>query len=131
MSKKRLLKDLPFRKLTKGTVLTTGNHGYYIDRGVTYYAGGGSSNNGWIVLDEAEIEIVRMIWENPEWFTDATVPILDMKVFTDKIEITFASLDLGQAQMLARGIQSCLANFGNEEESYVWQEFKGFTILLV
>lgn len=130
MTKKRLLKDLPFGNLTKGTVLTEGNGGFYVDRGETIYKEGGSSSNGGVTLEGTEIEVVQMIWENPAWFTDATVPNLAMKVSTSKIEITFAPLDLKQAQDLAKGIRNCLQNFGNEEQKYVWQEFKGFTISL-
>jgi len=35
--KKRLLKDLPFKNLKTGVVLTKGSGGYYIDCGETFY----------------------------------------------------------------------------------------------
>lgn len=130
MEKKRLLKDLPFGNLKVGNVLTKGNGGYYIDNGETLYKSGGSSSNDWNVLDSKEIEIIDMIWDNKDWFTDAVLKHIDIKAKTDGLLISFDSLDLGQAQTFAKGIKSCLMNYGSEEVNYSWNEFKGFTISL-
>lgn len=128
--KKRLLKDLPFCQLTVGTVLTKANGGYHVDNGDTIYVGGGSCHRGWMGLDKSECGIVDMIWENKDWFVDAKVTAIEMKVHTDKIVLSFEALDLGQAQTFAKGIKRCLRDFGNEDGSYAWHEFKGFEISL-
>ena len=126
MEKKRLLKDLPFN-LQKDEVLTKGNGGYYIDKGSTIYKEGGSSSNGWNVLDAQKIAIIDLIWDNKDWFVDANLKHVDIKTCRDKIIISFDPLDLEQAQTFAKGIRSCLANYGNEEGRHTWDEFKGFT----
>ena len=127
--KKRLLKDLPFGNLNKRAVLTKDNGGYYIERGETIYKGGGSSHNGWNTLDDKECEIVNVIWDNEEWFVDATIKHIDIKATTNKIIIEFDAVDLGQAQLFAKGLKHTFLHFG-EEENYAWNIFKGFTSTL-
>jgi len=124
--KKRLLKDLPFGELNKGTVLTKGNGGYYVDRGQTIYKEGGSSDNGWSVLDDKECAIIDMVWENETWFAESTIKHIDIKATTTKILIEFEPVDLGQAQLFAKGIQHSFLHYG-EEKNYSWNIFKGFT----
>jgi hypothetical protein len=127
--KKRLLKDLPFGGLNAGIVLTKANGGYHVALGNTMYREGGESSNGWIVLSESEAAIVDMIWGNADWFVDARVNNLDFKVGKDNILVTFPSLDLEDAQVLAKGMKHCLIQFfGQEAQTYTWHKFKGFTI---
>lgn len=130
MEKKRLLKDLPFGNLSIGMVLTKGNGGYYIERGYTFYSGGGSSHNGWEEMSDKETEIINLIWENDKWFQPATLEHIDIKVYPSKIEIIYQPLDLGQAQTFAQGLESCLSQYGCEDKNYAWKDFKGFSILL-
>ncbi len=123
--KKRLLKDLPFGNLNKGTVLTKRNGGYYLECGETLYKSGGSSHNGWLTLDDKECEIVNMIWDNEEWFIEATIKHIEIKATTTKIIIEFDPVDLGQAQLFAKGLQHTFLHYGEEKGS--WNVFKDFT----
>lgn len=126
--KKRLLKDLPLSAINKGTVLTRANGGYHIDFGNTIYREGGESSNGWQVLAENESAIVDMIWES-DWFEDANVKHLDCEVKKAQIIISFPSLDMADAQLLAKVIQACLIhNFGTEPQTMARHKFKGFTV---
>lgn len=128
MEKKRLLKDLPFHHLIAGTVLTKGDGGYYEELGDCFFSPSGTGNHrGWDVLEKAEIYLLDTIWNNSEWFEAATLNHIDIKTCTDKIILSFKPLDLGQAQTFAKGLFSCLENYGNEDIAYTWQEFKGFT----
>ena len=127
--KKRLLKDLPFGGLNKNTVLTKGNGGYYIERGDTIYNGGGGSHNGWTTFDGKECDIINMIWDNTDWFVEANINHLEIKATTTGIIIGFDAVDMGQAQLFAKGLQQCLLHYG-EEEKYSWNIFKGFTTQL-
>ena len=130
MDRKRLLKDLPFGKLNTGTVLTKGNGGYYVENGDTIYKEGGSSHRGWNVLENNEVKIVDLIWDNTEWLEPATLKHLDIQVSTDKIVLSFKPLDLEQAQTFAKGLQNLLHHYGEEETTYTWHEYKGFTTRL-
>lgn len=129
MNKKRLLKDLPFSNLKSGNVLTKGNGGYYQERGEMIYSSGGSSHNGWKVLQGSEIDIIDKIWEDTEWFEDADLSEIVIHVNCNEISLSFKPLDLGQAQDFAKGVASCLKNFyGKEKGSYVWHQWNGFKI---
>jgi hypothetical protein len=119
--KKRLLKDLPFGQLDKGSVLYQVNNSYQISRGETFYSSGGSSDNGAIVLDEKEKSIIDEIWENPDWFEDA---ILKEIVFVPKVSsimLAFEPMDIEDVIDLTKGIIKILPHLS--DGNYVWKQF--------
>ncbi len=125
MIKKRLKKDLPFGNLKTGDVLTKCNGRFEIFCGEHWYSPNLSgSDNGTIVFEGVEKEILSKIWDDEEWFEDATVDVLKIKVTTSEIKFQFKSLDLEDAQTLAKGIVFCLEKHFGEEEGYVWNKFK-------
>ncbi len=128
MDKRRLLKDLPFGNMKNGTVLTKDNGGYYIDKGETIYRGGGNSDNGWGVLEKDEVRIIDLMWDNPEWCEPATIEHVDIKASRDNILISFKHLDLGQAQVFAKGIQHLLLNYWGKGQAKTWHKLKDFTV---
>ena len=128
--KKRLLKDLPFGHLNKNSVLTKNGCGYFIDNGVVLYTQGGGADNGKTVFEKEEEDIIDMIWDNPDWFIDAEIKNIVIKAGTQSIEIIFDAVDLGQAQLFARGINHCLKSHYGQDGNYSWNIFKGFTATL-
>ena len=125
MEKKRLKKDLPFGNLKAGEVLTKCNKEFRILCGETWYSPNLSgSDRGIITFEKAEEEILLKIWNDEEWFEDASLDVLKIKVSTSKIEFQFKPLDLEDAQTLAKGIVFCLNKHFGEEKSYVWNKFR-------
>lgn len=134
--KKRLLKDLPFENIKAGTVIFYGSHGhghgstYCINRGEALYESGGSSSNGCSSFNETEVSILDAIWNNPEWFIEAKLKHIDIIARTNEIILRFDSLDMDDAQMLARGIQHWIMISNKEDDNHAWSEFRGFTTKL-
>ena len=65
MTNKLLLKELPFCKA--GQIITRCGEKFYIERGTTFYEGGGDSHNGHTVFEGCELELLKALWENEEW----------------------------------------------------------------
>ena len=123
--KKRLLKDLPFGNLTKGDVLYQVNSSYQISGGQCYYSTGGSSSNGTQVLDKNEKEIIDTIWDNDNWFEEATLKHLDFIPKKDSITIRFDSMDIEDVESLVKGIIHILPKL--DEKNYTWNKFINLT----
>lgn len=119
--KKRLLKDLPFADLNTGTVLYRVNSSYQISRGETFYETGGSSDNGIIVLDKKEKEIVDEIFDNTDWFANATLQDVRVVPKRDSITIKFLPMDLDDVTTIARGIKHIFPHL--KDGSYAWGEY--------
>lgn len=116
---KRLLKDLPFEDLKKGTVLIKRNGSYEIPTFETYYDTGGSSSGGTYVFENSsEQEIIDTIWDNPEWFEEATLKHIDIVLGREEIKLRFAPLSTEKATALAKGIQRILTHLN--DGSYTW-----------
>lgn len=65
MEHKLLLKDLPF--CLKGTIISKADMVFYTDRGETFYEHEGSSHNGRYEYQDIEEELLKALWDNPEW----------------------------------------------------------------
>jgi hypothetical protein len=124
-NKKRLLKDLPFGELTKGDVLRKCNGGYVVEAFDTFYTSGGSSSGGVKTLDGSEINILDIIWENPEWFEDAELKHIEFKMNFNSITLKFEPLSAEDVQDLTRGIIHILPRL--RDGPYVWGKFNGLT----
>lgn len=124
-----MLKDLPFGNLKAGAVIYKGGRGhggqFSISRGNTYYQEGGSSHDGLIAFDDTEESILSAIWENEEWFEDATLSHIDVIPSTTCITLRFKAIDKEEAETLAKGIIHILPHL--QDDSYTWNEFKDFT----
>jgi hypothetical protein len=127
--KKRLLKHLPFSNLEPGDVIYRGGRGtggeFTISGGKTYYAGGGSSDNGIQGFNNSEEDILEKVWEDSEWFEDADLKHIDFIAKNDSITLRFKSIDIDDAEDLARGIMHILPEI--ENGNWAWNKFKGIT----
>lgn len=119
--KKRLLKDLPFADLNAGTVLYKVNSDYQISRGETFYGTGGSSDNGIIVLDKNEKEIVDEIFDKADWFSDAVLEDVKIVPKNNSITISFLPMDIDDVIKLAKGIRHIFPHL--KDGSYSWNEY--------
>ena len=128
-NKRRLLKDLPFERCTKGTVLYKGGRGtggkYTISSKETYYEGGTRSGNGLWGFDKQSEEILDLIWDNPDWFADADLKHIDFVYTTDSVTLRFAPIDAEDAHDLMRGLIHVLPQLA--EGKWVWNKFKDIT----
>jgi len=126
MNKRRLLKDMPFDNLSKGTVVSTGLGGlygkYHIEQGNTYYKSGSSSSRGVTTFDKKVEEIIDLVWDNEEWFEDADLEEIKVIPSNTKIILEFKPIDIEEAENLAKGIMHILPHLG--DDSYVWGKFK-------
>lgn len=122
--KKRLLKDLPFGRLSKNTVLYKVNGSYQVSGGKTYYENS-SSDNATYICEPNEREIIDLIWENPDWFEEATLSHIDFIPTTTSITLRFNPIDIDDSEYLAKGIIHILKHL--EDGSYVWNKFKSIT----
>jgi hypothetical protein len=121
--KKRLLKDLPFANLKAGMVISEYNSGYCIKNGETYYSTGGSSSNGITCFEESEEAIIKTIWDNPEWFTEAVLNKITLKARRDSVTLSFDSIDIEDAELLAKGIMALIPKLA-EYKNYSWGKFE-------
>jgi hypothetical protein len=122
--KKRLLKDLPFGNLNKDTVLYRVNGSYQLNNGKTYYETG-HSDNGCFVCNSNEKGIIDLIWDNPDWFEDASLSHIDLIPTTTSLTLRFKPIDIEDAEYLAMGIVHILEHL--QEGNYVWNKFKNIT----
>lgn len=122
---KRLLKDLPFEHLKKDSVVEYVNSGYRVNLGNTYYSTGGSSDGGCFGFDKPTEEILSLVWDNPEWFEEASLNHISFVPSRTSVILEFKPIDIGDAEDLARGIIHILKHL--EEGSYVWGKFKNIT----
>ena len=132
-NKKRLLKDLPFSDLTVGTVIWKGGRGhggeFSVSNGKTYYKCGGSSDNGIRVFEQNEEDILDTIWEDKKWFEEANIKHIDILPKTNSIILRFDSIDLEDAEDLAKGIINILPHL--KDDSYTWNKFSDITTQIV
>lgn len=119
--KKRLLKDLPFGNLEEGTVLYKVNAGYQVSQGETFYSTGGSSDNGIIQLSKVEKEIIDKIFDDSEWFEEATLKKVYLIPRRNSITLRFKSMDLDDAVAIAKGLKHIFPML--KDGSYIWNEF--------
>lgn len=132
--KKRLLQNLPFWNFRIWDVFTFNwcSSFLYIDKWQTLYSWWWCSDNWFDYIEMDEKKIITAIWDNPDWFSDVELKELKFNVSTNKIVIDFDSLDLWQAQTLAKWLQEVIEdNFCNEKyKNFVWRKFWWFTISL-
>jgi len=136
MEKKRLKRDLPFGKnnfTEEGTVIRFSGTTFSIDRGNAFYKDGSTSHNGAYTFNESEAKILEKIWDDPDWFEDATLSHIDIIICeNDKIILKFDELDAEDAENLAKSINHYFHSImGKEEESYAWDKLAGFTTTLI
>ncbi|MCH7928789.1 MAG: hypothetical protein IID03_12550 [Candidatus Dadabacteria bacterium] len=107
---KVLLKDLPFNKLKKGSVVTIWNGDYIIDNGETWYDGKLSgSHNGHTHFDSIANDILETIWNNDSWFKPQSISSVKYSRTSKSIELSFDSpLNLDNIEMITRGIKKTL-----------------------
>jgi len=117
-NEKRLLKDLPFERLTKGTVLVKRNGNYEVGNFETYYETGGSSSNSTWVYSGAEKEIIDIIWDNSDWFEEASLKHIDIILGKEQITLKFDPISAETTTALAKGIQRILPHLN--DGSYTW-----------
>lgn len=128
-NKRRLLKDLPFENLSKGTVIWKGGRGhsgtYSISRFATYYSQGGSSSNGILTFDESAEEIIDLVWDKEEWFEDANLEHIDFVLSNKSLTLRFDTMDAEEVEELCKGLIHILGHL--EDGSYTWNKFSGIT----
>jgi hypothetical protein len=128
-NKRRLIKDLPFDGLDKGTVIWRGGRGhggkYSISRGKTYYDGGGDSDNGITVFDDSVEEIIDLVWDNADWFEDAGLKHIDLVPVKNGLLLRFEPIDRDELEEFAKGLIHILPNL--KEGSYSWNKFDDIT----
>lgn len=118
-NEKRLLKDLPFENLKAGTVIIKRNSGYEIPSFPTYYDVGGSSSNGTqCIYNGSEKDIINTVWDNEDWFEEATLEHIDIVLGRSEIKLRFKPLSADKANDLAHGIAEILKHL--DDGSYVW-----------
>ncbi len=123
--KKRLLKDLPFGNLTKGTVLDEVNDSYQIESFPNYYSGLLSSENAMQVLEKSEREIVDEIWENEEWFEEASLDNIEFVNVDNGVLLRFKPISAYDKNILMKGLIHILEHL--KDGSYTWNKFKDIT----
>lgn len=132
MTAKRLLKDLPFENIKKGTVIRDDRLGskYTISHGNTYYEGGGSSSNGDECFGDSESEIIKVIWNNPEWFEEAELKTVKVKAKNDSIILTFkeGTICIEDSETLAHAVCKLLRDHLGDGKvkngGWVWNKFE-------
>jgi len=128
-NKRRLLKDLPFDRFTKGTVVESVNGGYQINGGKTFYEGGGSSDNGtWSAID-AQYDVIETVWDNKDWFEVAKLKHIKFVPKKESITLHFESLDLDDVETLTKGLIAILPSLEDKlnGSSRVWNKFTDIT----
>ena len=127
-NKRRLLKDLPFENLVTGTVVWKGSRGvnanYTVTRPTTFYAEGGESSGGITSFDAPNAEVILdTIWDNPDWFEDADINHIDIKIISNKeLSLRFEAMDYEDVEELAKGILHQLV-INMPKDKYVWNKF--------
>ena len=128
-NKRRLLKDLPFEGLTRGTVVWCGGRGhggkYSVSRGHTFYVGGTGSDRGIVTFEPPVEEIISLVWDDPLWFEDATLKHVEVIPKTEGIILRFQSIDIEDAEEFAQGLIHILPEMG--KGSWVWNKFIDIT----
>lgn len=116
---KRLLKDLPFDSLKAGKVFSKRNGGYEISTIPQFYENGSESSGVTYVYKEgSERSIIDTIWENPDWFEEATLNHIDIVLGFNEIKLRFKPLSAEKATYLAKGIKHILKYL--DDGSYTW-----------
>lgn len=134
-NKRRLLKDLPFENLKAGVVIWKGSRGgnfkYSVTRPTTFYKEGGESSGGVVSFDAPNAEVILdTIWDNEEWFEDADITHIDIKIISNhEISLQFGSMDYEDVEYLAKGIQHQL-QINMPKDKYVWNKFEVTTRIL-
>jgi hypothetical protein len=124
MSKKRLLKDLPFDHLKKGAVVDdVSQYHYHIHRGSTFYGNFSSSDNGVTTFSDEINEILDLVWNNPDWFEPATLEKIEITRTDGGILLKFQPISEDDKECLMQGLVSLLSDLENHPNK-TWSKFK-------
>jgi len=119
--KKRLKKDLPFgefNRTVKGTVINYDGIKYFIHKYFSY--------DDIYVFEENATQILNTIWNDPTWFEDAKINHIDILIDNDKIILRFDSVDIKDAENLAKAIDHYFHSVLGKENNN-WDKLAGFT----
>ena len=107
---KILLKDLPFRNLKAGDVFTEFNGDLVIKNMGPWYDGEiGYGSDGMTTFNKEEMRLLRMIWDNKEWFEDVKLSPVRWDRNGKSITLSFDKpIDLDDIGRLASGIERTL-----------------------
>jgi len=122
---KILQKDLPFDRLTKGTVVSMYNQEFIIECGETWYDGKlHGSSNGIRTFEKEAQDLLKVIWNNEEWFKPVELKVAKYKRTSNSITIYFDSpADLEDIELLAKGIAKTLRdNYKKTVETMGWTD---------
>ena len=107
---KILLKDLPFNNVKKNTIVTKRGNDF-----ISWYDGKiGGSDNGHYVFEGAAEDIIKTIWDNPEWFLSVGLEKVKYSYDSKSITLHVGLMDAEDIRRIAIAIQRTLTSHYEE-----------------